>query len=117
MYVGNLTFMCGGLVSAPFVIIFLLFAHYHVRRAAWRRKKRQRKGNPGFCPSASSLGNALQLMQMFHRPSVAYVLATKLDEEVEDEDAGGPEKLAKQLSRQLRQIRRGERIDTLVLRL
>jgi hypothetical protein len=105
------------LISAPFLTIVAILVHYYLRRAAWRRNRRLGKKNQGFCPSASSLGTAFQLMQVFHRPSMAYVLEAKRDEDADEDDQGDPESLTKQLNRQLRRIRRGERVETLVLRL
>lgn len=60
---------------------------------------------------------AFQFMQVFHRPSMAYVLEAKQDEDADEDDQGDPDTPTKHLHRQLRRIRRGEQIDTLVLRL
>lgn len=110
--------LVGGLVSAlPLLTIVFVVLHYSLRRAAWKRAKRRGKKYRGFCPSTSAMGNALLFLQIFHRPSVAYVVEAKLDEEAEEDDNGGPETPEKQLHRQLRKIRRGERLDRLVLRL
>jgi hypothetical protein len=44
------------------------------------------------------------------------VLETKQVEVVEEDDEGDPETAAKELSRQLKRIRRGEAVERLVLR-
>jgi hypothetical protein len=104
-------------LSAPFLAIVAILVHYYLRRAGWRRNQRLRKDNSRFCPSPSALGNALQFMQVIYRPSTAYVLEAKQDEDTDEDDEGDPESLTKQLNRQLRRIRRGEPVDRLVLRL
>jgi hypothetical protein len=102
---------------APFLIILLILVHYVVQRILWRRRKRRGLSGLGFYPSAFALGMAMQFLQTFHRPSVAYVLQAKRDEDAEEDDEGDPESFIKQLSRQLRRIRRGEPVEQLVLRM
>jgi hypothetical protein len=101
----------------PSLVIALILAHYWMRRVLWRRRKRSRRGRLGFYPSAFALGIAFQFIHVFHRPSMAYVLEVKRDEEADEDDEGDPETVQKQLSRQLKRIRRGEPIDRLVLRI
>ncbi len=103
--------------SAPFLAIAAIFADYLLKRVAWRRRQRQRKKNSSFCPSSVAMGMMFLFMQMFYRPSVQFVLQEQQREDVEEDGAGDPETPAKQLNRQLKRIRRGERIDTLVMRL
>lgn len=60
----------------------------------------------------------LQLVREFYQPGAVYLLEAKQDEEAEEEDdAGDPENLKKQLNRQLKRIRRGLPVERLVLRL
>jgi len=106
----------------PFLMIGLILVHYGLRRVLWRRRKRSGKGRLGFYPSAYALGMALQFMQVFHRPSMAYVLEARqdADEEADEDDNGEPrtaEARKKHFHRQLRRIRRGDPIDRLVLRI
>lgn len=108
---------CMYALALPFVAIVLILIHYSLRRALFRRRKRLGKGRRGFYPSACALGLAFQFMQVFTRPSVAYVLEEKQKQEAEEDDEGDPETLQKQLSRQLKRIRRGEPVDRLVLRM
>jgi hypothetical protein len=103
--------------SAPFFAIVGIILHYHLRRAAFRRALRSGKPLPAFRPSSSSFGISFQIMQAFYRPTVAYVIEAKLEEDAEDDNDGDPETPAKHLHRQLRRIRRGDPVDTLVLRL
>ncbi len=107
-------------MSLPFLAIILILLHFLVRRALWRRRARLGKGRLGFYPSTVALGMAFQFMQVFTRPSVAYVLEEKQKEEAEEDDNGDPESPQARLRpfhRQLRRIRRGEPIDRLVLRM
>ena len=103
--------------AAPFLAIAVILVYFCLRRAAWRRKRRLGKKNLGFCPSTSALGMAFLFLQAFSRPSLAHAVEAKRDEDLDEDDAGEPESLAKQLHRQLRRIRRGEPVDRLVLRL
>jgi hypothetical protein len=59
----------------------------------------------------------LQVMWLFYRPSAACIVRTQEDEDADEDDEGDPEDLKKQLSRQLKRIRRGEPVERLVLRL
>jgi hypothetical protein len=114
----NLDAIYGSLIyasSLPFVAIVLILFHYALRRVLFRRRKRLGRGRRGFYPSAVALGMAFQFMQVFTRPSIAYVLEEKQKDEAEEDDEGDPETLQKQLGRQLRRIRRGEPVDRLVL--
>ncbi len=56
-------------------------------------------------------------MQANYQPSVEYVIEEKQHENADEDDEGDPENLKKQLDRQLKNIRRGEHVDRLVLRL
>jgi hypothetical protein len=104
-------------VATPFVAVIVLLGAFYFRRARWRRRRRTKPEHPGFCPSASSLGNAFHSLQIFTRPTVAYVLEEKYDEDMEDDGEGGPDDPIRHLDRQLKRIRRGERVDSLTIRL
>ena len=104
-------------LSAPLPIIVALLAAYPLRRVAWKLCKRFGKKRLGYYPTTFALGMAMQFMQVYHRPSVAYVLEVKQEQQVEEDDEGGPESLIKQLGRQLQRIRRGDPIERLVLRI
>jgi hypothetical protein len=104
-------------LSAPLWAVVVILVYYHFRRAVWRRNKRHGKRNLGFCPSSAAMGMALLFLQVFHRPSVVYVVEARQDEDADEDDDGDPEGLTKQLDRQLRKIRRGEPVERLVLRL
>jgi hypothetical protein len=104
-------------VSFPGWLIVGLLLVYVQRRAGWKRRRRLGVLTVGFCPSAFALGTAFQSVQVFHRPSMAYVMEAKLEEDAEQDDQGSPDSLSRQLHHQLRRLRRGQPIDRLVLRL
>src|ERR1700694_2966989 len=103
--------------ATPLLAILAILIHYQFRRAAWKRRRRLGLPNRGFCPSTSCLGTAFQYMQVFHRPSMAYVVQVKREEEEDRDDNGYPESPIKLWKRQLRRIRNGEKLEMLVLRL
>ena len=105
------------LVATPWLAVVVLLCTFYLRRARWRRRRRASRKYAGFYPSASSLGNAFHSLQTFARPSVAHVLQEKYDEDMEDDGDGGPDDPTRQLNRQLKRIRRGERVDVLTVRL
>jgi hypothetical protein len=109
--------LLGTTPALPIVVIGFIVLHYNLRRAVWKRRKGRGGRSSGFCPSSSSLGMALQFMQVYHRPSMCHVLVSKRDEDADEEEDGDPESIQKQLSRQLKRIRRGEAVDRLVLRI
>ena len=104
-------------LMAPCLAILAILVHYFLQRAVVRRKRRRGVAISGFCPSSFALGAALQLMPMFYRPSFEFTIEARQREDVEEDDEGDPESPLKHLHRQLRRIRRGEPIDTLVIRI
>jgi hypothetical protein len=102
--------------SVPFLAVVLILLYYSLLRGRYRLYRRLGR-KPGFCPSAAALGMALQFLQVAYRPSVAYVVQAKLEEDEDEDDSGDPDKLNKHLGRQLRRIRRGEPVDRLILRI
>ena len=69
--------------------------------------------------SPEGMGAALMFLSMAYRPNHAFVAKAQIveREEADDDDQGGPDTARRHLLRQLRRIRRGERVDRLVLRL
>ncbi len=111
-------YLCGSLaLASPFLAIVAIFVHYFLRRAVFRRNQRLGRKNTGFCPSSFALGTALQLIPMFYRPSLEFAIKARAVQVVEEDDDSDPEKPAKHLHRQLRRIRRGEPVETLIVKL
>ncbi len=105
-------------IGCGFLLFSLLFiCAFYLQRLRWKRNKRLGKKNLGFCPTFSSLGNALQRAQQLARPQTEIVM---LKEDAAEEDE---EEIArngvKHLHRQLKQLRNGGEIDklTVLLRL
>lgn len=108
--------------SLPFLIIILILIHYVLLRLHWRWCKWLGKKGLRFYPSTYALGLALQFIQIFHQPSMAYVVEVKQDEDEDaDQDDSGdpnaPEARLKHFHRQLRRIRHGDPVDRLELRM
>ena len=97
------------------LFIFSCCVLFCVRRFLWRRRKRQGKRNLGFFPTYTSAGNALQALQAIPEPRAEYVLAEKFDDEADDDDEGEPDSPERHLHRQLRRIRRGEKVERLTV--
>jgi len=117
MHIDDLYARCDFARALPFLLIVLILVYYVLRRAVWKCCRRLGWKRLGYYPSAFALGLALQFVQVLYRPTVEYVLEARLDEDADEDDNGDPEKLATQLHRQLRRIRRGQPVERLILRL
>jgi hypothetical protein len=114
----NALYLCGFFAAGlPFLAMAGILCHYFLRRVAWKRKRRRGEKNLGFCPSSTALGAALLFLQIFARPSLQHVLEEKQEEDKDEDHEGDPESPEKNLHRQLKRIRHGEKFDNLVLRL
>lgn len=103
------------LLSGFYGLVCFIGCVFFYQRWRWRRRKRMGGSHLGFYPSGASLGNALQQLQAIAQPQVEYVLEEKLDEEADEDDAGGPDDPTRHLHRQAARIRRGERLDRLTV--
>jgi hypothetical protein len=88
---------------------------FYARRRLWRRRQRLGKPRLGFFPTYTAAGNALQTLHAMTQQRVDYVLEEKFDDEADDDEEGGPPDPTKHLQRQLRRIRRGEKVDRLIV--
>jgi hypothetical protein len=79
---------------------------------AWQRLRWRRTGR-GFRPSGAALGNALQQLQTIAEPQTQYVIEEKEEDEVDDEDTGGPDDPVRHLHRQAAKIRLGDKVENL----
>jgi hypothetical protein len=103
--------------ALPFLAIAAILLHYGLRRVVGRRKKGRAGASRSFFPSSAALGTIVLFAQIFYRPSIAHVVEVRREVEVDEDNAGDPETPARELERQFRRIRRGERVDRLVWRL
>lgn len=104
------------LSGLPFLIIVFPVLHYALRRALWRRRERRGMKGLGFCPSAAAPATALLILPVFYRSSAIHTLVARQHAQVEENDQGDPDSPHRHLHRQLRKIRQGEPVETLVLR-
>jgi hypothetical protein len=104
-----------GFVRALYVFVLVCGVLFYLRRFLWRLRKGQGRRHLGFCPTYTSAGNALQALQVMAQPRAEHVLAEKFDDEADDDDEGDPDHPGKHLHRQLRRIRRGEKVERLTV--
>jgi hypothetical protein len=103
--------------SSPFLAIALTLAAGRIRHAVRMRKGQREGAVPVPRGSIISTGTAMLHLQVFYQPSIVHVLEAEEDEDVDEDDSGEPETPLAHFHRQLRRIRRGEGVETLVLRL
>ena len=111
----NLLYTICSLAGAiPYFVIVALLIYYVIRRV--RRGHAVRRGSVrGFYPSSAALGVVFLLTSMLFRPRLQHAIEARdvLRAEEDDGDPDSPGKLDKQLKR----LRRGEPIETLILRM
>ncbi len=88
---------------------------FSARRFLWKRRERLGKRRRGFFPTYTAAGNALQTLQLIAQPRAEYVIEEKFDDQADDNDDGDLCDPTKQLNRQLKRIRRGERVERLTV--
>ena len=99
-------------VICLFVVLVLAILGFRARRSASPQSKRRL-----FRFTGVAVGNALQILHVYVDPRVRYVIAQRLEEQVEDDGKDDSADPAKHLERQLRRIRRGEHLDRLTIRM
>ena len=103
--------------SALLCVMCFVTCAFFFQRFRWHLRKRLGKKRLGFYPTSASLGNALQTLQIFAEPRVEHVLEEKLDEDVDDDEAGGSDDPAEHLQRQAARIRKGKQLGHLTARI
>jgi hypothetical protein len=104
-----------GLLAGFWLFIVFVGCAFCFQRFRWRRRKRLGRRHLGFYPSSSSMGNALQQLQIFAQPRAEYVLQEKFDEDADEDDVGDTEDPTGHFRRQVARIRRGEKVDQLTV--
>jgi hypothetical protein len=93
---------------------------------AWSRARQRRRAvkHPELkshtrASSTADLAAAFQFLSIAYRPNHAFTAKAQIQqqEDADEDDDGAPETPLKHLHRQLRRIRRGEPVDTLIWRL
>lgn len=101
-----------------FVAIALVL--YRVKNTlAGHRHPPRRRRRIGIVASNALIGMAFLPLSIIYRPNLAEVAKAQIrqQEEVDEDQSGDPETPLKHLLRQLRRIRRGEKVERLSLRL
>ncbi len=109
--------LCGPVFGMTALALVLAVSQLY--QALWKRRKGHARRRFGlFLPSAA-LGCAFMITPIMYRPSLALVVKAQIQqhEDVDEDDNGEPDGPAKRLLRQLRRVRRGEPVKTLVLQL
>ena len=106
-------------VSLPVLALSLVAVVLFVTRlkhAIWKPKRASRRRR--FSASHAALGLAFLPFAAIYRPRLIEVAKAQIrqQEDVDEDENGGPETPLKHLMRQLRRIRRGEPVETLFLR-
>jgi hypothetical protein len=108
-----------GFVS--FLVVAMVFCYFLASRVVLRRRRQAGRRRSRLSGYGLALGLAfMQLMRTFYQPDLGYLLEVKQDEDADEDDSSDPEAPEARLRhfhRQLGRIRRGERIDRLVLRM
>ena len=91
-----------------------------LKQLMWKEKDPQKRHRGiRFSVRNVDMGFAFLPLGILYRPSLVEVVKAQIrqQEDVEEDDNGDPDSPAKHLLRQLPRIRRGEKVDFLVLRL
>lgn len=81
------------------------------QRARYRHRKRRGKKHLGFYPSAVALSIVLLSLQTLVQPDLNHSLEGRQTENADEDDQGDPDDPAAQLTRQLKRIRNGQRLE------
>ena len=100
------------------VIMIAIAGWYRIRKPDRKPEDEARIIKTG-ATTPDGVGAALMFLSMAYRPNHAFVAKAQIvqREDQDDDDQGGPDTAQRHLQRQLRRIRRGERVDRLVWRL
>lgn len=100
-------------------LVAILVIGSRLKRLIWKEKPRRRKRRLGVFAANAALGFAFLTLPVIYRPGLALVVKAQIrqQEDADEDDNGDPESPAKRLRHQLRRIRRGEKIDRLILKL
>jgi hypothetical protein len=107
----NLELIARAMLSGVALLFALVVC---VQRARWRRS--QRRGRRlRFYPTNMMIGLALQNIQVFAHPEIDHMIQERYADAAAEDDEGDPDDPQKALARQLRRIRNGERVDSLLV--
>lgn len=103
-------------IGCGVLLLFLIFVcAFGFQRLRYKRNKRLGKKHPGFYPTFSSLGHALQNLHQLAQPRIEIVMQQEdVAEDTQDEEEISKDGI-KHLHRQLKQIRNGDTLDKLTV--
>lgn len=109
-------------LSLPVVVMVLLaivLVCHRIKESFANRKSARRRRRIGLFLSNAVLGLTFLPLAVVYRPSLIEVAKAQIrqQERVDEDESGDPESPLKHLLRQLRRIRRGEKVEFLSLRL
>ena len=106
-------------MGSPFLAIVLILAYYYLSRVPWGGKRNSRRRRSSFSSSSAGIGTVVLGLTLIYRPRILYAVEAqhRQVEDADEDDNGDPDSPKKHLIRQLRRIRRGEKVDVLSLRL
>jgi hypothetical protein len=70
----------------------------------------------GWYPNTEGLGTALMVLQAYTQPRVQHVIQQMMDEDVDEDEAGGPDDPVVHLHRQAKRLRQGRLVGPLTAR-
>lgn len=107
--------LAGLLVCLPLVVALIFFTVWRI--GIWQGKRRGSLRTKIFSTCLAAGIGFLQFVQTFYQPSLRNVIVAIEDDDADEDDQGDPDSAHKHLNRQLKKIRRGERVDHLEVRL
>ena len=109
--------MLGGFLAfVPLAVALIFFILSRIGRSQRKRRRGRLESKIYSMCLAAGIG-LLQFVQTFYQPNLSNVLAVIENEDVDEDDQGGPDTPHRHLHRQLRRIRRGQFVDRLQVRL
>ncbi len=106
-------------VALPIVasLLVAVIALFSLLKQLISRRHHPRRGHFKAFAASAAIGLAFLPLAAIYRPSLVEVVKAQIrqEEDVDEEETGSPESPLKHLWRQLRCIRRGERVDFLIL--
>ena len=107
-------------VALPAVasLLVAIIALFSLLKQLIARQHHPRPGHFKVFAASAALGLAFLPLAAIYRPSLVEVAKAQIrqQEGADEDESGGPESPLKHLWRQLRRIRRGERLETLIVR-
>jgi hypothetical protein len=102
-------------IAVPILVVPAFLLALLLQRAASTRRRLGKRGRRGHSALVFSLGLAMQNLEALIYQDVEHVITATYDEDEDENGQGDPDDPAAHLNRQLRRIRRGEPVDSLIV--